>query len=170
MAMVAVAAMADKREYWEMPEVYQVNKLPARATLIPYSSMEQALQRGDSEWVMDISGEWKFHWSPKPADAPEEFESVLYDDSEWATIPVPGNWEVNGYGMPIYTNVTYPFPKNPPFIPHDDNPTGCYRHRFTLPEEWDNRRVILHFESGLAAMYIWINGIEVGKLKKGKKP
>ena len=162
MAMVAVAAMADKREYWEMPEVYQVNKLPARATLIPYSSMEQALQRGDSEWVMDISGEWKFHWSPKPADAPEEFESVLYDDSEWATIPVPGNWEVNGYGMPIYTNVTYPFPKNPPFIPHDDNPTGCYRHRFTLPEEWDNRRVILHFESGLAAMYIWINGIEVG--------
>ena len=97
--------MADKREYWEQPEVYQINKLPSRATLTPYSSMEQALQRGDSEWVMDISGDWKFYWVATPAEAPEEFESVLYDDSEWNTIPVPGNWEVNGYGMPIYTNV-----------------------------------------------------------------
>ena len=160
MAIAAITAMA--QEYWEQPEVYQVNKLPARATLTPYTSMEQAYLRAGSEWVVDISGDWKFHWTATPAEAPEGFESVLYDDSEWATIPVPGNWEINGYGMPIYTNVNYPFPMNPPYIPHDDNPTGCYRHRFMLPEAWENRRVILHFESGLAAMYVWINGIEIG--------
>lgn len=161
MAM-AVVAIAQEREYWEQPEVYEVGKLPARATLTPYASMEQALERGESEWVLDISGEWKFSWSQTPAEAPEEFESIFYDDSEWATIPVPGNWEINGYGMPIYTNVTYPFEKNPPFVPHDDNPTGCYRHRFVIPDAWENRRVILHFESGLAAMYVWVNGFEVG--------
>ena len=162
MAIVALLATAQEREYWEQPEVYEVGKLPARATLTPYATIEQALLRGESEWVMDISGDWKFYWTPTPAEAPEEFESIFYDDSQWGTIPVPGNWEVQGYGMPIYTNVNYPFAKNPPFIPHDDNPTGCYRHRFVIPEAWDNRRVILHFESGLAAMYVWVNGIEVG--------
>ena len=162
MVIVALSATAQEREYWEQPEVYEVGKLPARATLTPYATIEQALLRGESEWVMDISGDWKFCWTPTPAEAPEEFESIFYDDSQWGTIPVPGNWEVQGYGMPIYTNVNYPFAKNPPFIPHDDNPTGCYRHRFVIPEAWDNRRVILHFESGLAAMYVWVNGIEVG--------
>ena len=67
-----------------------------------------------------------------------------------------------GYGVPIYTNVNYPFPKNPPYIPHDDNPTGCYRHTFNIPESWAGRRTILHFESGLAAMHVWVNGHEVG--------
>ena len=77
-------------------------------------------------------------------------------------MPVPGNWEVEGFGVPIYTNVTYPYPMNPPYIPHDDNPTGCYRHTFSLPSEWNGRDVILHFESGLAAMHLWLNGHKVG--------
>ena len=162
MAVVAVVATAQTREYWEQPEIFEVNKLPARATLVPYATLEQALERGASEWVQDISGEWKFHWSTTPEGAPEGFEAVGYDDSAWGVISVPGNWEINGYGVPIYTNVTYPFPKNPPFIPHDDNPTGCYRHSFDIPAAWEGRRVVLHFESGLAAMYVWVNGIEVG--------
>lgn len=162
MVVVALAATAQQREYWEQPEIFEVNKLPARATLLPYATATDALARGESEWVKDISGEWKFHWSATPVDAPEGFEAVGYDDSNWGVISVPGNWELNGYGVPIYTNVTYPFPKNPPFIPHDDNPTGCYRHNFDIPTEWENRRVVLHFESGLAAMYVWVNGIEVG--------
>ena len=162
MVAMAVNAVAQSREYWEQPEIYAINKLPYRATLTPYASAEEALERGASAWVKDISGAWKFRWSATPADAPEGFESVGYDDSNWGVMPVPGNWEINGYGMPIYTNVTYPFPKNPPFIPHDDNPTGCYRHSFDIPAEWEGRRVVLHFESGLAAMYVWVNGIEVG--------
>ncbi len=160
MAVVTLAATA--QEYWEQPEIYQVNKLPARATLTPYATIEEALERGASAWVRDISGAWRFHWSAKPADAPEGFEAADYDDSKWDVISVPGNWEINGYGVPIYTNVTYPFPKNPPYIPHDDNPTGCYRHSFEIPAAWEGRRVVLHFESGLAAMYVWVNGIEVG--------
>ena len=142
--------------------MFAINRLPARATLTPYTSFAEALSRGASQWVKDISGDWKFHWTATPAEAPEGFEAVGYDDREWATIPVPGNWEINGYGVPIYTNVNYPFPKNPPFIPHDDNPTGCYRHSFQLPEAWEGRRVILHFESGLAAMEVWLNGSSVG--------
>ena len=160
--MAVVAFVATAQEHWERPEIYEVNKLPARATLTPYATLEDALERGVSAWVYDISGEWKFHWSTTPEGAPEGFEAVGYNDTAWGTISVPGNWEINGYGMPIYTNVTYPFPKNPPFIPHDDNPTGCYRHSFDIPTEWEGRRVVLHFESGLAAMYVWVNGIEVG--------
>ena len=148
--------------YWEQPEVFAINKLPARATLLPYDSTAEALERGESDYVKDISGEWKFHWTKTPAERPASFWLADYDDSAWETISVPGNWEVEGYGVPIYTNVTYPFPLNPPYIPHDDNPTGCYRHEFTLPSQWDDRSIILHFESGLAAMYVWVNGQQVG--------
>ena len=148
--------------YWEEPEVFAENKLAPRATLIPYTSTEDAIERGESEWVMDISGEWRFHWTKTPAERPEGFWTMDYDDNGWGSIPVPGNWEINGYGVPIYTNVIYPHPLNPPYIPHDDNPTGCYRHSFNIPTEWDGRRTILHFESGLAAMHIWLNGEKVG--------
>ena len=148
--------------YWEEPEVFAKNKLAPRATLIPYTSTEDAIERGESEWVMDISGEWRFHWTKTPAERPEGFWAMDYDDNGWGSIPVPGNWEINGYGVPIYTNVIYPHPLNPPYIPHDDNPTGCYRHSFNIPTEWDGRRTILHFESGLAAMHIWLNGERVG--------
>lgn len=148
--------------YWEEPEVFAENKLAPRATLIPYTSTEDAIERGESEWVMDISGDWRFHWTKTPAERPEGFWAMDYDDNGWGSIPVPGNWEINGYGVPIYTNVIYPHPLNPPYIPHDDNPTGCYRHSFNIPTEWDGRRTILHFESGLAAMHIWLNGEKVG--------
>ena len=161
--MFGIVAMAQETTpYWEQPEVFAINKLPSRATLIPYAYADEALKRGDTPWVMDISGEWRFHWTKTPAERPEGFWTKEYDDKMWDLIAVPGNWEVLGYGYPIYTNVTYPFPLNPPYIPHDDNPTGCYRHTFEIPEAWDGRRIILHFESGLAAMHVWLNGEKVG--------
>ncbi len=156
------ASASEPREYWEQPEVFAINKLPARATFTPYLTESDALSRGTSSLEMDISGEWLFHWSATPAEAPAGFEKPDYDDSTWARFPVPGNWEVNGYGTPIYTNINYPYPLNLPYIPHEDNPTGCYRHTFELPDTWHGKRIILHFESGLAAMYIWLNGREVG--------
>ena len=110
-----IASVAEAQDpYWENPEVYAENKLPARATLTPYLSADDALKRGESPLVMDISGEWRFSWSATPDAAPEGFEAVDYDDSQWGSIPVPGNWEINGYGVPIYTNVNYPHPMNPP--------------------------------------------------------
>ena len=98
----AVVAKADgDTPYWEQPEVYAINKLASRASLLPYANEADALARGESSLVMDISGEWKFHWTATPAEAPEGFEAVGYDDATWATIPVPGNWEIEGYGYPI---------------------------------------------------------------------
>ncbi|MBR2975789.1 MAG: DUF4981 domain-containing protein [Alistipes sp.] len=156
------ASAEEVRPYWEQPEVFAINKLPSRATLTPYATAEAALERGESSLTRSIGGEWKFCWTATPAERPEGFWATEYDDTTWGTMPVPGNWEVEGYGVPIYTNVTYPYPLNPPFIPHEDNPTGCYRHHFEMPTEWEGRRIILHFESGLAAMHIWLNGKEVG--------
>lgn len=159
--VVATVAMAQD-PYWENPEMFAENKLASRATLIPYASFDEALARGESGYVLDISGEWRFHWTKRPSERPEGFWAKEYDDKMWDLIAVPGNWELLGYGYPIYTNVNYPFPLNPPYIPHDDNPTGCYRHMFEIPESWEGRRIILHFESGLAAMHIWLNGEKVG--------
>ncbi len=161
--MLTLSASAEEtRPYWEQPEVFAINKLPSRASLTPYATVEEAQERGESSFVCSIGGEWKFCWTATPEARPEAFWALEYDDSAWGTMPVPGNWEVEGYGVPIYTNVTYPYPLNPPFIPHHDNPTGCYRHNFELPEAWAGRRIILHFESGLAAMHVWLNGKEVG--------
>ncbi len=162
MALVVATAAIAQDPYWENPEVFAENKLPSRATLVPYASFDEALKRGESGYVLDISGEWRFHWTKTPAERPEGFWQSGYNDTAWDTIAVPGNWEVLGYGYPIYTNVNYPFPLNPPYIPQDDNPTGCYRHTFDIPEAWDGRRIILHFESGLAAMHVWLNGEKVG--------
>ncbi|MBO7199534.1 MAG: beta-galactosidase [Alistipes sp.] len=162
LALVAVHVTMAQDPYWENPEMFAENRLPARATLMPYPSAEEAFARGESSLVKDISGEWRFHWAATPAEAPEGFWAVDYDDETWGVMPVPGNWELNGFGYPIYTNIVYPFPKNPPYIPHDDNPTGCYRHEFDIPAEWEGRRIILHFESGLAAMHVWVNGNKVG--------
>src|SRR5690606_26830547 len=93
-----------------------------------------------------------------------------YDDSKWASIPVPGNWELNGYGIPIYTNIKYPFPVNPPFINHRFAPVGTYRHHFTIPEDWSGKDVWIHFASVSGAMYLYVNGHEVGFNKASKLP
>jgi beta-galactosidase len=98
------------------------------------------------------------------------FFEESFDVSKWAEIPVPSNWELQGYGTPIYSNITYPFPKNPPFIPHEDNPVGSYRRDFNLPASWAGRKVYLHFEGGAAAMYVWINGKKVGYSEGTKNP
>ena len=160
--MALVARAEGDTPYWEQPEIYAINKLPARASLTPYKNTEAASERKPSELVLSLNGEWNFKWAAQPDEAPEGFWAEGYDDSTWDTMPVPGNWEIEGYGYPIYTNVNYPHPNDPPHVPLYDNPTGCYRKSFTLPEGWDSRRTILHFESGLAAMYIWVNGSEVG--------
>jgi len=110
-----------------------------------------------------LNGKWKFNWVSKPSDRPTDFYKDNYDVTNWKEISVPSNWELQGYGTPIYTNIEYPFPANPPYIPHEDNPVGSYVKTIFLPSSFNkNRQTILHFESGLAAMYIWVNGEKVG--------
>lgn len=149
---------------WENPEVTGINKEAPRATFLPYQSEALALMDdyNQSAYYRSLNGVWKFNWVKKPADKPEGFYADGFDVSRWDDIKVPGNWEIQGYGIPIYTNVAYPFPKNPPFIDHSDNPVGSYKRSFQLPDSWSGRRVFLHFESGVAAMYVWVNGQKVG--------
>lgn len=157
---------------WENPEVFQINREPARATFLPYANNKAAIidEFSSSPWYFLLSGNWKFNWSPTPDLRPKEFYKEDFNFANWKEIKVPMNWELQGYGIPIYTNITYPFPKNPPFIDHADNPVGSYRKSFILPNNWDGRRVFLHFEAGTSAMYVWVNGKKVGYTENTKSP
>jgi beta-galactosidase len=157
---------------WENPSVVGINKEPAHATLYPFESRELALQ-GDpsgSAYFQLLNGTWKFNWVRQPADRPTDFYLEDYDDSGWAEIPVPGNWEINGFGVPIYVNIPFEFEENPPYIHHDYNPVGSYRRTFTVPEGWDGRQIFIHFGAVKSAMYLWINGQQVGYSQGSKLP
>jgi beta-galactosidase len=157
---------------WENPKIFGINKEAARATALPYNNESQAIAGvySQSPYYQSLDGTWKFNWSQKPADKPEGFYKEGYNVSQWDNIQVPGNWELQGFGVPVYSNTTYPYPKNPPYIDHKDNPVGCYVRNFNIPENWNDRRVYLHFESGTAAMYIWVNGKYAGYSQVTKSP
>ncbi|WP_281226648.1 glycoside hydrolase family 2 TIM barrel-domain containing protein [Flavobacterium aquiphilum] len=160
------------RNDWENPEVFQINREPARATFLPYADETSALKDNytSSPWYFSLNGKWKFSWSPTPDQRPKDFYKTDFSTVNWKEISVPANWELNGYGIPIYTNITYPFERNPPFINHSDNPVGSYKRDFVLPDNWNNRHVFLHFEAGTSAMYIWVNGEKVGYTENTKSP
>jgi len=111
---------------------------------------------------VDLSGQWRFRYSPR-ADLPEDFAAPEHSDSAWDTIPVPAHWQLHGYGAPAYTNVKYPFPIDPPFVP-DENPTGDYRRTFAVPPGFlaDGSRAVLRFEGVDSAAKVWVNGTAVG--------
>ncbi len=157
---------------WENPEIFAIGREEPRATAFPFPTEAAALEGiyAESPYFMSLNGKWAFHYSAKPADRPTDFFKVGADLSTWDSIPVPSNWEMQGYGVPIYTNVIYPFPKNPPYIPHEDNPVGSYKRSFELPASWDGRRVYLHFDGSTAGMYVWVNGSKAGYVQSTKNP
>jgi len=158
---------------WENPQVVGRNKEPAHATLLPYADEATALQgdREASPCFQLLNGEWKFHYAPNPASAPAAFHEPGFDVNGWDTIAVPGNWQLQGYDKPIYTNVQYPFPPDDlPRVPQDDNPTGCYRRTFTVPAEWSERQIFLLFDGVDSAFYVWVNGQEVGYSQDSRLP
>ena len=171
--MALCAGMASAMAHdWENPEVFAVGREYPRATAIPYGSVESARSHdfSQSPWYMSLNGKWKFNFAENPASRPADFYKQDYDVSGWKDIEVPSNWEMKGYGVPIYTNATYPFPKNPPYIANDDNPVGSYRRNFTLPADWSGRQVFLHFDGSTAGMYVWVNGQKVGYVQSTKNP
>jgi len=157
---------------WENPEVVGINKEPGHCTLIPYLDIGTALKadRKASRFYKSLNGNWKFHWVSKPADRPRDFYKPSYDVNTWDQISVPSNWQMHGYGIPIYLNVPYPFPPNPPYIPHDYNPVGSYRRQFTISDEWENRQIFLHFDGVKSAFYLWVNGRKVGYSQDSMTP
>lgn len=120
-------------------------------------------------FAKSLSGHWKFLMAPSPKDVPGGFFDAAFEDSAWGSLPVPSNWQMHGYDRPIYTNTLYPFPLDPPNIPLE-NPTGCYRTYFSIPNEWKGRRILLHFEAVDSAFCAWINGVFVGYSQDSRLP
>ncbi|MBQ7181977.1 MAG: DUF4981 domain-containing protein [Bacteroidaceae bacterium] len=175
----ALTQVITSKNDWENPAVFAVNKERGRATMLLYASEQemQADEASQKPWLpvhsslrMMLSGDWQFHWSPNPDERPRDFYKPGFDASSWKTIPVPSNWEMQGYGTPIYTNVTYPHKNVPPLIrpvegwtiEREGNPVGSYRRTFTMPDSWKERQIYLHFNGIYSAAYVWVNGKKVG--------
>ncbi len=168
------ALFAQEIPDWEDPEIFNKNKEAPHATFVPFNTSEEVLQndREASGYYLLLNGKWNFNWVVKPSERPGNFFTPDFDVSEWDLIEVPSNWELKGYGIPIYVNQPYEWTSNPnpPDIPHDYNPVGSYRRDFTVPDSWNNRRVYIHFGAVKSAMYIWVNGREVGYSQGSKTP
>ena len=161
---------AKDRLEWEDPAVNQIGVEQPRATFFSYPTVDAAktMDRTNASFQL-LNGDWKFSWAPKPADRPADFYKLDYKDQDWDMIPVPSNWERQGYSLPLYTNRTYPFPKDAPNIPHDDNPVGSYRHWFEL-EDLGDQQTFITFDGVKAACYVWINGEKAGYSEGSRTP
>ncbi|MEM9081335.1 MAG: glycoside hydrolase family 2 TIM barrel-domain containing protein [Verrucomicrobiota bacterium] len=148
---------------YQDPFLNALNRLPARASLYSFSDPEKAKShdREQSGRFASLNGDWNFTFYPKPADVPNTIGTAKFTP-EWTTIDVPSNWEMRGHGTPIYTNSTYPFENNPPFINAHDNPVGIYQRSFDLPPSFTDQQVILHFGGVTSAYRVWINDTFVG--------
>ena len=144
---------------WNDVNVYEINRLYPRTNVIPVGE----------QWSQCLNGDWKFKWEDSPSKAPADFFKADFDVSSWGTIKVPANWELNGYGTPIYVNVDNEFrPNEPPFAPMVDNPVGCYVTEFDIPETWSNRLTFINFGAVKSAYYLWVNGQFVGYTEDAK--
>ncbi|KXT55461.1 glycoside hydrolase family 2 TIM barrel-domain containing protein [Bacteroides intestinalis] len=159
---------------WENHHVLQINREPARAAFTPFHA-----QKGDCSICLD--GTWKFRWTPVPDERIAEFYQTDFNDKDWVGFPIPANWEVNGYGTPIYVSAGYPFKIDPPRVMGEPkvgyttykerNPVGQYRRSFQLPAGWEARgQTLLRFEGVMSAFYVWINGERVGYSQGSMEP
>lgn len=158
----------------ENPELTGINKEPYHATLMPYADLKEALKanRHASTYCRVLNGKWKFNWVPSPEKRPVDFYKTDFDVSKWADIPVPSNWEVQGYGTPFYRNLGYTIKKDFPRVMSEPpnnytafverNPVGSYRRDFDLPGEWQGRRIFITFDGVDSGFFLWINGKKVG--------
>jgi len=183
MACLAVlpAAAANKKTAgnsrepeWKNPAVNQVNREARRAAFFAYESEQQA-RKGDktqSSRYLSMEGTWRFLFVKDHQQAPADFFVVNYDDSKWADFPVPGLFELQGYGDKIYKNVGYSwgttFSSNPPYIGETNNYTGSYRRSFDLPAEWKGQQVYFHVGSATSNLKVWVNGKYVGYSEDSK--
>lgn len=160
-----------KNNDWENPALYEVNKEAPHATFMLFDKADdvKADDYSRSPYYRLLNGQWKFAYVDKYADRVADFYRTNLDDAQWSQLPVPSNWELKGFGIPIYTNITYPHPRNPPFI-GPDNPVGTYRKTFTVPDHWDGREVLLHFGSITGCAFVYVNGHKVGMSKAAKTP
>jgi beta-galactosidase len=157
---------------WENLAVFAINTEPAHATYLPFPD-EKSAKNADlkpSPWVQSLNGVWKFHLADNPSARPLDFYQEIFNRSTWQDIPVPSDWQFHTKDFLLYTNVVYPFPVNPPYMPHDYNPVGSYWRTFNVPKDFDGKQVLLHFGGVNSAFYVWINGQKVGYSEDSKTP
>ncbi|MFD0760926.1 glycoside hydrolase family 2 TIM barrel-domain containing protein [Lutibacter aestuarii] len=159
----------------ENPSIVEINKLPARASFFPYNSKELAKKNEElkANNYLLLNGIWKFNWVRDAEKRPKDFYKINFNHSSWDSIKVPSNWEVEGYGIPIYVNASYPFQKGeltPPDIPDGYNPVGSYLRTFEISEDWNEKEIFIHLGAVKSAFYIWINGEKVGYSQGSKLP
>ena len=173
----------ESQNMWENETIFQENKEPGIAYYMPYDNEAEMMADADfyahpwlqpaSSRYMSLNGDWRFNFVDEPSQRPLDFFKEGFDDSKWATIPVPSNWEMEGYGKPIYCNVEYPHGNTPPFINarpgfndgganYGINPVGSYTTTFDLPASWDGRRTFIRFNGIYSAAFVWLNGEYVG--------
>jgi beta-galactosidase len=159
-------------DYLENTKVFELNQEPGHVPLVPYLTIDEALEnnRYNAASFLSLNGKWKFHFSDIPEGTPENFFTEGFNDSRWDTIHVPSNWEMQGFGDPIFRNVSTPFHPNPPFVPREYNPTGSYRRTFNIPGSWKGKEVFLRLEKTASASFVWINGKEVGYNEGSQEP
>ncbi len=173
---------ADAVPDWENPEVFEINKEKPHCTLMPYARKNKAINndRSGSTWHKSLNGMWKFNWSPDPDHRPADFYQTDYDVSQWDRITVPSNWQLQGFGIPLYTNIKYPFKRNPPTVMETPpsqftnfdarNPVGSYRTTFTVPSKWREKEIFIVFDGVDSAFYLWVNGKKVGYSQDSRTP
>ena len=159
---------------WENPAVLGINKLPYHSTL------QLPSRQGECKEIVSLDGQWHFRWSPNPEERPKGFEAADYDVIQWDKIAVPGNWQTQGYGTPIYININYPFVRHRPYVTQEPprdwtayarrNPVGSYVTFFNATDEMLSQNVILHFGGVKSAMYVWVNGKKVGYSQNSMSP
>ena len=173
LGILATAASAQTFKEWQDPEVNAVNRLPMHTTFFGYESVEASMLAPEaSTRYLSINGDWKFRWQRDAVDYRSDFFKPAFDDADWKTIPVPGCWELYGYGDPQYTNIAYAWARQhentPPLVPTDNNHVGYYRHEVMIPADWKGQQVILHIGSASSCMYLWVNGRFVGYSEDSK--
>lgn len=173
-SLCCLSSLAQQEHHdWEDNHVLQINREPARAYFIPFGE-----KTGDR--MLSLNGDWMFRWTKTPEERVKDFYRTDFDASGWKTLVVPANWEVNGYGTPIYISAGYPFKIYPPYVMKEPkkewttyeerNPTGQYKRTFTLPDGWQEGQTFLRFEGVMSAFYVWINGEKVGYSQGSMEP
>ena len=165
--LLAGTISAAEQTEWHDPAVNAINRAPMHTNYFAYPDAEEAAGcRTESSNYMSINGLWKFNWVKDADMRPSDFYLTGFNDKGWDQIPVPGIWELNGYGDPLYNNVgyawQYQFRNNPPEVPVKNNHVGSYRREITIPADWNGKQILAHFGSVSSNMYLWVNGKFVG--------
>lgn len=157
---------------WENFNVLHINRLPSAANFMAYPTKELAIEgnMSNSPFFLSLNGRWKFKYVPRIDERPENFYQKDYDVSNWSSINVPSDWEMEGFGYPFYMDEGYGIKKNPPLIAVENSPVGSYKRTFVIPKGWKDRQIILYFGSVASAFYVWINGNQVGYSQDSKTP